>query len=170
MEAYETYDIAHAGMRFRVEYHYDASTREPWKEHDGHGIVSDWTTRGKSPGERVLASDRGRKRYYDAAESLKIAKRDSWGPTIEGMTKAQVAADAVERDFQHLRAWCNDGWHWAGVVVTLLDVDGETTHESVALWGIESSETAYLEYTALELAGEIACRIPADGKLVTSVK
>lgn len=97
----------------------DDTTGEPWKEHDGHGPVSDWTSRPKRPGERVLHTDGGSYRYYDVAEATKIAKRDSWGPMLEGMTADQSIALAVDADFNNLQRWCNDEWRWVGVVVAI---------------------------------------------------
>jgi hypothetical protein len=43
--------------------------------------VSDWERRDKRPGEWVLNTDHGSKRFYDAQEANKIAKRDGWGLT-----------------------------------------------------------------------------------------
>lgn len=77
--------FTHAGHNFRVSMATDCDTGAPWIEHDGHGIVSDWTSRDKKPGELVLACDgRGRarngvRRFYDFAETVKIARRDGWG-------------------------------------------------------------------------------------------
>lgn len=181
MDAYKTYTIEREGLSFRVEYHYDEDLREPWKEHDGHGIISDWTNRDKQPSERVLIADRSIKRFYDIGASIKLALSDGWDCQARRdeaekqperkRTKREIAARAVEADFENMRAWCNDEWKWAGVVVTLLDVDGEETNERESLWGIESTnETEYLKATALELADEILTRVPANGKLVVLVR
>jgi hypothetical protein len=102
-------------VRVRVEWDYD--TGAPWEEHDGHGPVSEWTTRDKAPGERVLCSDRNSKRYYDFAEAVKIAKRDAWDAPPYGGSKGERAVRAVEADFENLRRWCNNDWHWISVGV-----------------------------------------------------
>lgn len=133
----------------------------PWKEHDGHGPVSDWTTRNKRPGERLLHSDGGSKRYYDFAEAMRIAKRDGWGLGEKDMarlthrlgrtpTKGEVTAAAVEQDFERLRGWCNDRWHWIGVIVKLEDADGRLIAQD-SLWGIEG-DTDYWQEVAAEIA------------------
>ena len=107
--------FTHDGHTFIVSVDHGA----PWKEEDGHGPVSEWTSRDKKPGEWVLSSDRGSKRFYDAAEATRIAKRDSWGLTDEEKaklatklgrtaTKGEVTAEAVRLDFEHLRGWAND--------------------------------------------------------------
>lgn len=158
-EAYETYELNHAGMKFRVEYRYDGDLGPPWEHHDGHGVVSEWTSRDKRPGERVLSEDHGSRRYYDIAESIKIAKRDSWGPAVEGQTKNQIAAAAVEKDFEYLRGWCADEWHWTWILVTLLDENGGETEETESLCGMESDQDDYLKETAVDLAGQIVRRI-----------
>ena len=69
------------GRMFSVEIESDDDYGAPWEECDGHGPVSDWTTRAKRAGEMVLCSDnRGSfRRYYDVQEACKIAKRDGWG-------------------------------------------------------------------------------------------
>ena len=85
----------------------------------GHGPVSEWTTRAKQLGERVLVEDRrGAKRYYDFAEAVRIAKRDGWdAPPLGEGTKGQRAARAAEADFNRLRGWCNGDWEYVGIVV-----------------------------------------------------
>lgn len=172
MTPYDTYTIELDGLTFQVVYHYDGDTGEPWKAHDGHGVVSEWTTRDKSPGERILNQDRTSKRYYDFMESVKIALRDGWGDgkPADSRTKRQIAASAVELDYARMKAWCDDEWHWMGIVVTLLDTDGNETNETESLWGIESDAGDYLKETALELAGEIVSRVPEDGRLTVQVK
>lgn len=73
----------HRGYTFRLTVERDDYMSEPWKEHDGHGPVSEWTRREKRPGERLLVSDGrdyGSKRYYDVQEATRIARRDGWGP------------------------------------------------------------------------------------------
>ena len=128
---------------------------EPWKEHDGHGPVSDWTSRDKAPGERVLVSDRHSKRYYDYAGAIKIAKRDGWDapPYGEG-TSGEQAARAVEADFKHLSDWCNDEWYWCSVILSV-SKNGVTLDEYAAsLGGIESTDRSYLTEVANELLDE----------------
>lgn len=53
-------------LTFKVEINHDGGMLPPWEEHDGHGVVSDWTSRDKHPGEWVLDTDRsGNKLYYN---------------------------------------------------------------------------------------------------------
>lgn len=143
----------------------------PWKHSDGHGEVSDWTTRDKAPGERVLSSDGENKRYYDFAGTIKLAHKDGWGvKSTEGKTKGQIAAEAVEADFEYLRRWCVDDWTYIGVVVTLLDIQGNETRERESIWGIESDSDDYLTDTAYELAGEISHRVGVSDVLTIKVR
>jgi hypothetical protein len=158
------------GLTFSVTTRHDDHNGAPWKEHDARGIVSDWTTRAKRPGERVLASDRGSRLYYDVEATTAIAIRDSWGPKQDGLTALQNAAAAVESDYEYCRGWANDDWSWCGVIVTLQDVDGDDTRESESLWGIESNSGAHLNEVALELAGEIAARIGDATSLCVKVR
>lgn len=155
------------GLTFAVTHEPDTAHGAPWSEEDGHGPVTDWTSRDKQPGERVLCEDRGSRRYYDFAEAMKIAKRDGWGIAPERVaawtesagrapTAAQIAEAAVNYDFARLRDWCADRWYYVGVCVELLNVDDEPTGETRSLWGIESDAGEYLDETAHELADEIA--------------
>ncbi|AOZ05924.1 TPA: hypothetical protein QDB15_000005 [Burkholderia vietnamiensis] len=198
--------------RFRLNVETDDDKGAPWDEEDGHGPVSDWTTRDKRPGEWVLSSDHGSKRFYDVAEANRIAKRDGWGlsdaqrqaliarlakdrvvrrpvgnatvshrfgglmqehrratetVTIPGrdpskpLTEGELRAEAVRLDFEHLRRWAADQWHWVGVVVTLLgedeDMDDLVANDyGHALWGIDSDSDGYLEGVAMDLMAEAA--------------
>lgn len=69
------------GLTITARIERDDDYGAPWEEDDGHGIVSNWTSRDKKPGERVLKDDRGSKRYYDFEASIAKAKKEGWGPT-----------------------------------------------------------------------------------------
>lgn len=149
---------------FAVGIEADVDHGAPWGECDGHGPVTDWQCRdhykgGKHPGELILDNQgRGVYRFYDYAEACKIALRDGWDakPYNDGSeTPRQQAAKAARADFERLRAWCSDEWHYVGVVVTLLDPQGEPTAITESLWGIESDAGEYLEDAAEELAHQI---------------
>jgi hypothetical protein len=131
---------------------YDDSSGEPWNENDGHGPVSDWTTRDKNPGEIVLCSDdyhRGSKRYYNYQEAVKIAHKD-WG-----FKAGKESADAAIRDFERLKAWCNNVWHYVGVCVHVSRKGIKLTDKyGNALWGIESDEGDHLTEVANDLLEE----------------
>jgi hypothetical protein len=149
-DSIKTTAITHKGFRIILNWHYDPDMGPPWKEHDGHGPVSDWTTRDKRPGERVLCSDRSSHRFYDYAAAIEEAKRDKWdAPPYKTGTKGEQAARAVERDFQYLRDWCNDKWHWAGYTIK---IEGQAYDES--LWGIDSPSMDEFETEAIDGAKE----------------
>lgn len=157
-----TYQIEISGLKFRVEYERDNDMGAPWKEHEGHGPVSGWKNRDKKPGELVLNEDHGSKRFYHFQEAVKIALRDGWDakPYNTGNeTKRQQAAKAARADFEHLRAWCADEWHWCGVIVKLLDDDGEETGEDESCWGYESDDEDYLASAARNMALALAKRV-----------
>jgi hypothetical protein len=159
---YDGQVVESGGFRFRINIERDDHSGPPWEDSDGHGPVSEWTTRGKAPGETVLSADGRSKRYYNVAEAIKIAKRDGWDaePYNTG-TKGERAARAVKRDFEYLKGWCNDEWWYVGVIVTLLPGDGSEfptdteTDYSHALWGIESISDEYLAAEAQEHIDEI---------------
>lgn len=75
----ETFD--YRGHSFRVRFKRDDNMGEPWKEHDGHGVVSEWTTRDKAPHERILVSNHygNSRRYYDVKASTLLARKYGWG-------------------------------------------------------------------------------------------
>jgi len=163
----------HRGYSFRVRFQHDDDMREPWKEHDGHGIVSEWTSRDKAPYERILVSDRSSCRYYDVQASTKLARKDGWGcshSTHDGKTftsghntKRAAIACAVNEDFENLRAWCNDEWEWTIVSVTLLDENGRATSERECIGGIDSyRDGCYCTDTAYELANVILSRVEVE--------
>ena len=143
----------------------------------GHGDVSAWTSRSKRPGERVLNTDSRNsrdKRYYDFQDAIKKARTEDWGLTPEALaaltrklqskpTKHQIYAEAVERDFRSLKGWCDDEWHWMGVVVT--DVE---TGESEGLWGIESSDGDYIRDVERQLCEQVY--IPSVRALIAGVE
>ncbi len=155
-------------LTFRVttEPEYDSGT--PWDNSEGHGVVSDWTSRTKRPGEWILAEDRHLRRFYDFAQTMKIAKRDNWGLDKEELeawaaerggcwpTKAMIAERAVKKDFDHLKAWCDGEWRYVGVIVTLLDDEGDETEVNQSLWSVDDSDCEYVNQVAQELAEEIA--------------
>lgn len=163
-----TETFTHKGREFTFDCERDDCMSAPWKEHDGHGIVSDWTTRDKLPGERVLASDRNSKRFYDIAATTKIAKRDGWGLGDDAKaaiaaklgrapTRKEIIAAAVEHDFGYLRAWCNDEWQFV-----VLCVNHPESGATEYLGGAEDSDPAYIMESARELADEICDRLDAE--------
>ena len=157
--SYQEYTIEVSGLTFKVEYDRDDSMLAPWREEDGHGPVSDWERRDKKPGELVLYGDGRSKRFYDFAAACRIARRDGWDaePHNTGNeTPRQQAAKAARADFERMRAWCNGDWGYVGVIVKLLDDEGEETGEADSILGIESDAYEYLEETARELAEGLA--------------
>lgn len=134
----------HKGHSVTVAWERDEFMSEPWKECDGHGVVSEWTQRepDEEADERTLCQDRYSRRYYNVSESMVVALRDGWDapPYGEG-TPVQQAARAVEADFDYLHGWCNDEWEWKFRVVT---IDGKH-HDS--LGGIDGTDETIKEYT-----------------------
>lgn len=146
-DAYNAKTHEQDGHTYRVEWFYDEDHGAPWDEHDGHGTVSDWTTRDKRPGELVLSQDRSLKRFYDFQGAVAQAKKDGWNTEpYTWPSKGAQAVAAVLADFNHLKDWCDDRWHWCGIRVTLLDEEGEPTQHDAALWGIEDGTNGAKEY------------------------
>jgi len=160
VHAYQTETRESGTMSFRVEWFYDNDSGAPWDYEDGpwcsiHGPVSDWTTRNKRPGEMVLSSDRRMKRFYDFAEAVKIAKREGWNTAPYNWSSEGARAHAAAMaDFERLRRWCADDWHYCGIVVTLLNADGEPDSVDASLWGIESDSPDYHDEVIGDLIAE----------------
>lgn len=151
--------IERDGFTIRAKIVHDPHCGEPWKAHDGHGPVSDWRPmRSKRPGEWVLNRDGESARFYDMAEAAKIARRDGWGcegGRLEGESARQYAARAALADFKRLKAWCNDEWTWAGVVLEVERAGVTLTDRYAhALWGIESDAGDYFAEVANDLLSE----------------
>lgn len=170
MKENEIFQIGDFNYLFTIERDDDA--QEPWKRNDGHGVVSEWTTREKAPHERVLAADKSRKLYYDWNASIERAVTDCWGigeqekadfkaANGRDMTKREIYARAVQLDFERLAAWCRDDWFYIGIVVTMVKLDEDApkgwfrTKHQASLWGIESDAGKYLLEVVKELAGEL---------------
>lgn len=159
------------GLQFYVNYEHDADAEPPWSRAEGHGVVSDWVTRPKGPGERTLVIDGSSARFYDAFSSVLIARRDAWGVSNpEGKTEGEIAAEAVELDFAYLRGWCQDEWHYVGVIVTLVDTEGNPTRMRKSLWGMESTDDQGIAEAQLELAEEIAAEVGDSDVLTIQVR
>lgn len=146
------------GFTLRATIYADDNAEPPWAREDGHGEVSDWTSRAKGPGELVLAESQpgGRRRFYDFAGACKIALADGWGlkdGRLEGESAKAYAARAARADFHRLKGWSDNQWQYVGVAVTVardgVILTGKYDH---ALWGIESDSPGYLAEVANDLA------------------
>lgn len=150
------------GLRFHVSIEHDPDKGAPWNEDDSHGIVRNLRD-APAVGYKQLAQHW----YYDLHASLAKAQSEGWGLSEAKLAEltaslqreplpVEIAQMAVFEDYQRLLAWCNDGWHWCGVVVILLDAEGNPTNRSEALWGIESDSPEYHQQVAQELAEQMA--------------
>jgi len=137
------------GFHTTATIHRDDYSGAPWENSCGHGVVTDWTSRGKNAGELILNEDRGSYRYYDFAEAVKTAKKEGWGPG--------TPADAARKGFDGLKAWCNDEWYYCGIVLTVRKA-GIKLDDSSSFWRIEcnypGSDNSYLRDVANELLPE----------------
>lgn len=148
------------GRTYAVRVEFDDAMGAPWEEQDGHGIVSDWTTRDKRAGELILATDRQAHRFYDVPATLDKASAEGWGLGDEqhatltaklgrAPTAREVKEEAVRLDYEYLRAWCNDEWHWVYIVVTAPDGEFDT------LGGVASNDTDYIAECTQEMAAQL---------------
>jgi hypothetical protein len=83
-----------------------------------------------------------------AYEMVEVPGRDPSKP----LTKGEITAEAVRRDFEYLQGWCEDKWSYTGVVVKLMlpDEDGDLVESDDpeledALWGVETYDDYHME-------------------------
>ena len=91
-----TSTFEHRGRTFTMAIEHDAGLGEPWKEHDGHGIVSEWTTRSPEEGEREA------EREHDPADQHECRLRLRCEPAQAGERECE---QRDRRQGQHLRQW-----------------------------------------------------------------
>ena len=161
------------GYTIKITTEYDQDPQAPWKKEDFHGPVTDWVRRDKHPGEMLLCSDLGSKRYYDFQAAVEQANREGWGISEKirkaeeaklgrPLTQGEVHHLAAMSDFERLRDWCNDEWWYVGVIATLYDPDGnEIDHDSV--WGVNSDSPDYIEELGQQCADVLVHRHGLDG-------
>lgn len=150
-EPYNTWETrTKTNLLVRVSQFYDEYAGAPWGKYDEHVVVSEWTRRDKRAGELILDESRGQYLYYDLQETIKTARQEEWGIGREdnaGMTKGQIAYEAVMRDFKYLQGWCNQEWWYCVVTATVIeDWMGNDVSEmdiSESCWGIEDGYGEY---------------------------
>jgi len=151
----ETYtDVG--GRRFRIEHHYDLDMAGPWEQDGAYGHVSGWTTRSKRPSEFVLTTCNNKRRFYDYGIAVRRARN-------EGL-RGRDAADTVLGEFRRMRDWCRNEWHYMGILVYPLTVDGEDLYSNDAsLWGIESdTDAAHIQSITEDLLREAGAELWED--------
>lgn len=168
---YDGMQIEKGGRTFRVNLPYDDTNRAPWEESDGHGPVRKVNTAHchregvKRPGERPMnRPDRNEYQYfYDWQEAAKMARVDGWNAApFDAPNRIERA---VLADFNFLSGWINGDWQYVGVVVELLDEEGETVDGySASLWGVESNSDEFILTVANELADEIISQLDEEAK------
>ena len=111
----------------------------PWKEHDGHGRVSEWRPKdSKRPGEKVISQHGDSCRFYDWQEAIKTARREMWdAPPYGTGTDGERAERAVQRDFENLKAWCDDEWTWCSLILCVSKGGIEIEDYAACLCGVE---------------------------------
>ena len=154
------------GTHYRVRVSYDSSADEPWDYCDGHGPVSEWTTRDKRAGEVILVADGRSKRFYNFQGAIKKPKAEGWDakPYKTG-TKGEQAVRAFMADYKYLKSWCEDEWFYAFLYVVLLDnSEGEEIAEyDDYLGGVEFGYgMEYWKEEAANMAEELERTLKTD--------
>lgn len=150
-DIFAKWEFVHRGVRFEARTYPDYEAAPPWVRGDWHGPVrSAHDAAEKRPGERVLHRLNGHSIWlYDWQAACKLARTEDWDAEPHGAPNR--IERAVQADFDYLRGWAKGDWEYVGVSVVRLGQDDEFEH---ALWGVESSDTAYLRTVATELADD----------------
>lgn len=154
MQTYQRY-----GFDFQVEISFDDTCEPPWMHNDGHGEVREMHDQ-KRPGERPFKHGWHNKRsslMYDWQGAIKLAHKDGWNITNERAEKLGIKklkhrrAQAVEDDFEYLRRWANDVWHWVIIQVTCVQTD-----VMECIGGVESDADDHIAELVNELIDQVA--------------
>lgn len=164
-EAFDTETIEHNGVTVRIDYFYDDTySSQQWAECDGNiniyskGYSRMYGNTEKRPSEIILQTNGDTIWAYDIQEAHKKALSESWCAGCDwakGLTKKQIAARAVAENVEMWRGWLNDDWHYAGVVCTVLDSEGEETDIADSCWRFETLNN-YHETAGREMAAALA--------------
>jgi hypothetical protein len=112
------------GCTAKYTMSHDESAQAPWEECDTLGAV-EWVRDAgiKSPGQKVLFKE-GRGRgglLYDYQGAIKKARAD-------GLSGSK-AVEVVNNEFEWLRSYLNNDWHYVVLSVEIKDSDGHALHE-----------------------------------------
>jgi hypothetical protein len=154
-DSYHTEIYTHkSGKKYHVELYYDHDMGAPQDEGDGYGVTErlGWNPTDEEQLEQHLLDyepeieEETRLRlmrklsradwgssglYYDVLSSLHKARTDGWGAGAEwkaanpNATKEEELMYVVDKDFDHLKGWYDDDWHWVTVSVAPLNEDDE---------------------------------------------
>jgi len=167
------------GLSFQYFIEVDLDNECPWDRSDAHGTVRHVNTRNngyrsfKAPGERVIHVDGYDIWLYDFAGAMKKAKAQGW--VADGvkpdMHPGKALELAVNEDMKHLRGWLASEWHYVGVTVKLLDVNGNPVEgPEESRWGIESYATECIQAEIQQMAMDIAESIGDKTEIVKVIK
>lgn len=172
MTPFNTEIIEFDDCRVRIDYHHELYSEPPWERSEGHGPVRKSTipnfssSNDKRPGERPMnrACRNEYQYYYDWAAACKLARKDGWNaPPYDAPNRVERA---VQADFDFLSGWVNDEWHYAGVICTVVDEEGDVVKGPDGryeddCWGFDTAAN-YHETAGREMADELAKRYLAE--------
>ena len=141
---------------FSLKRYYDIEASMKIARRDGWGLREEDRA-------RLLAGLR-RTTFAVRCEDGRFRLQEQCGPW-KPLTRGEITAEAVRLDLEHLRRWCSDQWQWVGVVVELLDDEGEPVGAvSDSLWGIESEADDYLREVAQDIADGLAAGLTREAR------
>jgi hypothetical protein len=191
MTTYHTETRAIDGKDYRVEWEYDEHNGAPEVESDGYGVVADmdydpaeylddydYEVNGEPDMEEVIRHQMMRplqryvrymhaRKYYDVWETMKRAKKDGWRDLkfeLENpdATEEQKLMGAVDADYDYLRGWYEDDWHWCCITVIALDKEGDDTGHEESLCGICSDDKEHHEEVIRDLTQQIEYHVKIE--------
>ncbi len=158
--------IEKCGFKFRVNIENDNDHCPPWEDDEGAGVVTDWVNRSKRPHELLLNANSRVKRFFDVKATTEKANEQGWGLTEEKRaelreklgkepTRKQVIAKAVDLEYKHLKAYCDDDWYYVGVIVTQIFTGKEKLDYANACWGFESKDEQGIKECAEDFMNQV---------------
>lgn len=151
----DTKYFMHQGRNFVAKIVVDETNEPPWSVMDSLGSVTDWTRKDPNPGQKILITDKGCRRYYNHGEAIVKCRGEGIKP-----------ADAhrfVNQEYDYFRSWCNDEWHYVGVIVFPITARGDELRSyRECLWGIESNATDHINEAMINLADDILASVNSN--------
>lgn len=152
------------GYSVRATLKYDDHSDAPWENQECFAVPIEsprdqWDMVDGELSGHLRIEARRDVWFYPFSDALAKARQEQrkYG-CKQGRAEIEARAlAAVRAEYEFFRRYFREDWCYVGVVVELLDGDGETVGED-SLWGIESDSTEYI----LETANDMARTLIAD--------
>ena len=107
---------------------------------DGWGFLPGKLDTGRDNPDTLAGWARCGSYYAHSDENFNRAVESVYAQHRATMTEKLYAEGAVKKDFEYLRGWCNDEWHYVGYTASITDEDGNSVKYSDSCWGFDDEE------------------------------